>query len=74
MATTWETERAREHRVRRGDSVVGDALRILLAILLPPLGVFFEVGLGKHFWINIVLTILGYFPGIIHAVWVIARK
>lgn len=74
MATTWETERARGHHVRRGDSVFGDAVRILLAIVLPPLGVFFEVGLGKHFWINIVLTILGYFPGIIHAVWVIARK
>ena len=74
MARTWEAERARGHRMRRGDSVVGDGLRILLAILLPPLGVFFEVGLGKHFWINIVLTILGYFPGIIHAVWVIARK
>jgi uncharacterized membrane protein YqaE (UPF0057 family) len=74
MATTWETERARGRHARRGDSVLGDAVRILLAIVLPPLGVFFEVGLGKHFWINIVLTILGYFPGIIHAVWVIARK
>lgn len=52
----------------------GDVLRILLAILLPPLGVFLEVGLGLHFWINVLLTILGYVPGIIHAVWVIARR
>lgn len=50
-----------------------DALRIILAILLPPVGVFFQVGLGIHFWINILLTILGYIPGIVHAVWVIAR-
>ncbi len=50
-----------------------DLLRILLAILLPPLGVFLQVGIGKHFWINILLTILGFVPGIIHAVWVIAR-
>lgn len=50
-----------------------DVLRILLAIILPPLGVFLEVGLGFHFWLNILLTILGYVPGIIHAVWVILR-
>ena len=29
--------------------------------------------LGKQFWINILLTILGYIPGIVHAVWVIAK-
>ena len=59
---------------RTGDSLLGDFLRILLAILLPPLGVFFEVGLGKHFWLNIILTILGYIPGIIHAVYIIAKR
>ena len=51
-----------------------DVLRILIAILLPPLGVFLEVGIGLHFWLNILLTILGYVPGIIHAVWVIITK
>jgi uncharacterized membrane protein YqaE (UPF0057 family) len=50
-----------------------DIFRLIFAILLPPLGVFLQVGLGKHFWINIVLTLLGYLPGIIHAVWVIAK-
>lgn len=48
-------------------------LRILLAILLPPLGVFMTVGIGGAFWLNILLTILGFIPGIIHAVWVIAK-
>ena len=47
--------------------------RIVVAILLPPLGVFLQVGLTKHFWINILLTLLGYIPGIVHAVWVIAK-
>lgn len=51
-----------------------DVLRIILAILLPPLGVFLQVGLGLQFWLNILLTLLGYIPGIIHAVWVIARR
>jgi uncharacterized membrane protein YqaE (UPF0057 family) len=50
-----------------------DILRIILAIILPPLGVFLEVGLGAQFWINILLTLLGYIPGIIHALWVILR-
>ncbi len=49
-----------------------DLIRVLLAILLPPLGVFLQVGLGLHFWINVVLTLLGYIPGIVHAVWLIA--
>ncbi len=50
-----------------------DLLRILIAIFIPPLGVFLQVGLGKQFWINILLTLCGYIPGIVHAVWVIAR-
>ncbi|MCL4217000.1 MAG: YqaE/Pmp3 family membrane protein [Candidatus Hydrogenedentes bacterium] len=51
-----------------------DLVRIILAILLPPLGVFLEVGLGIHFWINIILTIFGYIPGIIHALYVILSR
>jgi uncharacterized membrane protein YqaE (UPF0057 family) len=51
-----------------------DLVRILLAILLPPLGVFLQVGIGLHFWVNILLTLLGYIPGIIHAIYVIIKK
>jgi len=51
-----------------------DFIRVLFAILLPPLGVFLQVGLGAQFWINILLTILGYLPGIVHAVWIIATR
>ena len=50
-----------------------DLFRIIIAILLPPLGVFMQVGIGVQFWINVVLTILGYIPGIIHAIWVIVK-
>ena len=48
-------------------------IRILAAFLLPPLGVFLQVGLGLHFWLNILLTLLGFIPGIIHALWIILR-
>ena len=51
-----------------------ELLKIIFAILLPPLGVFMQVGIGKHFWINLLLTLLGYLPGIVHAIWVIAKK
>lgn len=51
-----------------------DLLRIVLSILLPPLGVFLQVGIGFHFWLNVLLTILGYIPGLVHAVWIIAAR
>ena len=51
-----------------------DFLRIIIAIILPPLGTFLEVGFSKHFWLNILLTLLGYIPGIVHAVYIIARR
>ncbi len=57
-----------------GDSRGGDLLRIVIAILLPPLGVFLEVGLGVQFWVNVLLTLLGYVPGIIHAVYIIVSR
>ncbi len=53
---------------------MGDIIRIVIAIILPPLGVFLQVGLGKDFWINILLTLLGYIPGLVHAIWIIAKK
>jgi uncharacterized membrane protein YqaE (UPF0057 family) len=51
-----------------------DVIRIIVAIFIPPLGVFLQVGFGLDFWINIVLTLFGYIPGIVHAVWIIAKK
>lgn len=51
-----------------------DVIRILLSILIPPLGVFLQVGIGIQFWLNLLLTLLGYVPGVIHAVWIITRR
>ncbi len=50
-----------------------DIFRIILAIFLPPLGVFMQERLSKRFWLNVVLTLLGYLPGIVHAVYVILK-
>jgi uncharacterized membrane protein YqaE (UPF0057 family) len=47
---------------------------ILLAIFLPPVAAFLVVGLGMHFWLNILLTLLGGLPGMVHALWLVASK
>ena len=49
-------------------------LRYGLAILLPPLGVFLTYGLSSTLLLNILLTLLGWLPGVIHAVWAIAKQ
>jgi uncharacterized membrane protein YqaE (UPF0057 family) len=53
---------------------MADLIRVILSIIVPPVGVFFKVGFGMHFWLNIVLTMLGYIPGLVHAIWVLASK
>ena len=49
-------------------------IMIILAIFLPPVAAFLQVGLSKHFWINILLTLLGGLPGSIHALWLILSR
>lgn len=45
--------------------------KIILSIFLPPVAAFLQVGISKHFWINIILTLLGVIPGMIHALWLV---
>lgn len=51
-----------------------ELLRIIISVLIPPLGAFLKVGLGLHFWLNILFTLLGYFPGLVHVIWLLVRK
>ncbi|MFN3499946.1 MAG: YqaE/Pmp3 family membrane protein [Pannonibacter indicus] len=46
---------------------------ILLTIFLPPVAVLIKEGLGLQFLINILLTLIGWLPGVIHAFWVNTR-
>ena len=48
-------------------------LSIILAILLPPLGVALQYGISKKFWINLILTLIGWLPGVIHALIVLSK-
>lgn len=47
---------------------------ILLAIFLPPIAVFLKSGVGKNLAINIVLCLLFYIPGSVHAVWLVTKS
>ncbi len=49
-------------------------IQIILGIILPPLGVFMTYGFSATFLINIGLTLLGWIPGVIHALWAISKQ
>ncbi|KAJ8455059.1 hypothetical protein ONZ51_g7580 [Trametes cubensis] len=56
-----------------------DVILYFLALFIPPAAVFFKRGIaaGKYmidFWINILLWILGWIPGVLHAWWIISRS
>ncbi|KAJ6571835.1 hypothetical protein B0H19DRAFT_1255766 [Mycena capillaripes] len=51
-----------------------DFLLILVAILCPPIATFLISGCGCDLLISILLSILGYLPGHIHAFWLIYLK
>ena len=46
---------------------------IILALFLPPIAVFLKSGVGKDLLINVLLCLLFYIPGIIHALWVCTK-
>jgi len=46
---------------------------IIIAILLPPIAVFLKNGAGKDLIINIVLCLLMFIPGVVHAIWLITK-
>ena len=48
-------------------------LLIIIAILIPPLAVGLKAGIGFPLLLNIILTILFYLPGLLHALWVILK-
>lgn len=46
---------------------------VILSILLPPVAAFLKVGVEKHLFINIVLCLFGFIPGVLHALWLVLR-
>jgi len=53
------------------DKTVGgaeDLLILLFCIFIPPIGVFLLRGLATEFWLDLLLTILFFIPGMIYAI------
>ncbi|TID13419.1 UPF0057-domain-containing protein [Venturia nashicola] len=50
--------------------MISTILLIIITLFIPPIGVFLVAGCGADLLINICLTLLGYFPGHIHAFYV----
>jgi len=46
-------------------------LQIILAFFLPPVAVALKEGLTGTFWINLLLTLIFFVPGLIHALIVV---
>jgi uncharacterized membrane protein YqaE (UPF0057 family) len=55
------------------DSNINTIILVILAILLPPLAVALVDGITGPFWLDILLTILFYVPGLIYALYRIFR-
>jgi len=52
---------------------VNKVVLIIIAILLPPVAVFLKKGAGKDLIINIVLCLLMFIPGVVHAIWLTTK-
>ena len=51
-----------------------DIIRLIAAFFIPPLGVYLQTGISKDFWINVLLTLLGWIPGVVHAFYIILTR
>lgn len=55
------------------DADTNKLLYVIVAILLPPVAVGLKRGIGLALILNIVLCLLFYVPGLIHALWVVLK-
>ncbi len=65
----------KDKKAGKAEPSTNTLLLVILAILLPPLAVFLHEGeINSKFWIDLVLTLLFYLPGLIYALIVIFGK
>lgn len=52
-----------------------DLVKLFVTIVCPPVGVALKTGFGTHFWLNLALTLFGfYIAGLVHGLWVVLSK
>ena len=49
-------------------------IRIVFATFPPPVAAVLTVGSGLRYWLNLLLTIFFFVPGVIHALWLVVRR
>ncbi|MBB5721613.1 uncharacterized membrane protein YqaE (UPF0057 family) [Loktanella ponticola] len=49
-------------------------IRLIVMVIIPPIGVFLTVGLRGAFWLNLLLTLFFYIPGLVHGVYILTRS
>ncbi|KAJ1367293.1 hypothetical protein KIN20_028177 [Parelaphostrongylus tenuis] len=47
---------------------------VVITIIFPPLALLCHSGLTESLIVNCVLTIFGYFPGVVHAIYIICCR
>ena len=50
-----------------------DTLGVILAVLLPFVAVYRRSGMSGAFWLNLLLCICFWIPGIIHAIYIVTK-
>jgi uncharacterized membrane protein YqaE (UPF0057 family) len=55
------------------DAQIGKFLLVIIAILLPPLAVGLKEGIGMQLVLSIILTLIFYVPGLVHALWIVLK-
>jgi uncharacterized membrane protein YqaE (UPF0057 family) len=59
----------------QNNNTVSTVVLVILAIFLPPLAVFLDGdGLNGQFWLNVVLCIFFWVPGVLHALFCVLRE
>ncbi|MDQ6762566.1 MAG: YqaE/Pmp3 family membrane protein [Bacteroidota bacterium] len=70
-----EVKKFKTERREGSEPSTNQLLLVILAILLPPLAVYLHEGeINNKFWLDLILTLLGFLPGIIYALIVVLAK
>ena len=66
-----ELKKELKENLRQRNAGNVSVVEIILSFLLPPLAVYLHSDIGTEFWISVILTLLGWIPGVIYALLIV---
>lgn len=70
-----EIKKIKAEKKAGSEPSTNQVLLVILAIILPPLAVYLHEGeINNKFWLDLVLTLLFFLPGVIYALIVVLKK